>query len=116
MRRHTKKLQFADLVSCDFKYPDNVSSNSKSKKYYSIFSKPPSTKRIAQRTHSSIDKHISVKRRLLNDTKTNLTKLQKIANLATQQITGIDPIAEKWRPFPIRESYRDRNSTEGSDY
>jgi hypothetical protein len=74
-------------------------------------------KSVTQRTNSSIDKHISWTRQLRNDTKSTLSKLQKISNKAVEQITGHDPLKLDYQPFPIRQSYRIRQimDTE-SDY
>lgn len=71
-----------------------------------MFLKNTSTKNTTQRTHTSIDNYISMQRKLYNELKFNVNKLQKISNMATQQITGVNPIEEKFKPLPIKQSYR----------
>lgn len=53
--------------------------------------------------------------------KTKVSKLQKIANLATESVTGYDPIKTEYRPFPIKPTYRykriiDSEYTDNQDY
>ena len=65
-----------------------------------------SVRDITQKIHSSIDKHIKLKRQLLNDSKTNITKLQKISNKAIEQVTGVNPLTEERNLIPIKEKDR----------
>ena len=68
-----------------------------------------------QRTHNSIDKHISIKRTCWNKYKNNVNKLEKINNLATKKIIGVDPIKFRNTSFPIKSSYRYKPET-NDDY
>lgn len=68
--------------------------------------KSTSVKSITQRTNSSIDQHITLRRQLWNDIKTNQSKLEKIVSDATESVSGFNPVKPEYQPFPIHETYR----------
>lgn len=59
-----------------------------------------------QRTHKSIDRHISIQRKVWNGQKNSYNKLEKISNLAEKQVLGINPEILRNTSFPIKSSYR----------
>lgn len=94
-----------------FDVQESVKEKIRDKNFYSIYSQVNTLRTITQRTNSSIDKHISSKRKLLNEIKTNVSKLEKISNKAAQQLIGRDPATIDWRPFPIRDTYRGKKKS-----
>lgn len=108
-RRQSKQIQFADFNTITDATPDDVIEEFESRKMITYDNdKSNSAKSITQRTFSSMDKHINIKRQLWNQSKTQLSKLQRISNMAAKQIIGFDPLKADYQPFPIKNSYRQK--------
>ena len=115
-RGFTKNIQFADLIAIHETLKENPKSGRK-KPYYQRRFNSNSSQSIAKRTNTSIDKFISSHRQAWNSNKSNLSKLDKISNNATEKVCGVNPLNVEFQPLPIKKTYRYRQIiNEDPDY